>query len=535
VTGGSAAKSHPRALGYDGAVSAHREVELKLEASPEDLRRLQRHPLVQTLALGRGIARNLVSVYFDTPDADLAAAGFGLRVRSQGAERIQTVKGDRSSAGGLFERSEVECPLEGEEPDLERLPDAGLREQLREIIGDKPLRPVFRTEFRRTRRTLRNAESEWTLDIDEGEIVADDEREPIHELELELRAGEASRMMEFALMLQEQFDLLPGTRSKAERGYALALGTPPPVHAGRRVALDRDATVEVALEAILGQCLAQLTANAECACEGSDPEGVHQMRVGMRRARAALAVFQSLLPQETTRLFRSDLQWLGRELGGARDLDVLTRELLSPIEPFLAGDPAFKRLCEEAIALRVECYAEVREVLHSPRYARFVLELGTWISGRAWRNQALSESSARLFAPARDFARELLDRRHRKVRRLGERIGESDEARHALRIQLKKLRYGGEFFRDLFPNRHAKRYLRRIAGAQGSLGRMNDVATAHRILETLLARLGEERAPAHDRAAGFVEGWTAQIARAELDAVAAAWDRLSNARPFWRD
>lgn len=511
-----------------------REIELKLEASPEDLKRLPRHPLVQTLSVGRAVTRALSTVYFDTPGDDLARAGFGLRVRRDGGERIQAVKGDRTVAGGLFERLEVESPVDGEVPDLALVADAALRARLVEIVGDAPLRPVFRTEFRRTRRLLRHEGSAWTLDVDEGEIVADDERAPIRELELELREGEPWRLFEFALLLHEHFDLVPATRSKAERGYALARGMPPAVVSSRRIPLDPDAVLEHALEAILGQCLAHFSANADCAIEGTGPEGVHQMRVGLRRARAALAVFGPLLPDEPVKRFRNDLRWLGRELGGARDLDVFVHEILAPIEPFRGDDPAFKRLRDEALALRAECHAAVREVLRSPRYARLVLELGAWLSARGWRNQPLSEASARLFAPARDFAGEWLDRRHRRVRRLGRRLDASDEARHALRIELKKLRYGAEFFRDLFPGRGAKRYLRRSARVQATLGHCNDAATARRILETLVGRFGAERAPAHDRAAGVVEGWAARGAAAARDEAGEAWRRLGRARLFWR-
>jgi phosphohistidine phosphatase len=71
-------------LGYPGQVDPHREIELKLEVSPEDLRRLQRHPLVRSLSQARAVTQTLDSVYFDTEDHDLAEANWVLRVRSSG-------------------------------------------------------------------------------------------------------------------------------------------------------------------------------------------------------------------------------------------------------------------------------------------------------------------------------------------------------------------------------------------------------------------------------------------------------------------
>ncbi|MGH7336430.1 MAG: CHAD domain-containing protein, partial [Myxococcota bacterium] len=170
----------------------------------------------------------------------------------------------------------------------------------------------------------------------------------------------------------------------------------------------------------------------------------------------------------------------------------------------------------------------------SRRYARLVLELGGWIRARGWQEDASADDSLRWLDPPHGFAEAELERRYRKILRLGERLDESDAARHAVRIELKKLRYASEFLRDLYPGRGGKRFLRRITRVQSALGHMNDVATAERILATLLQRLGPERTREHDRAAGFVEGWAAKVAANALCETADAWERLERARPFWQ-
>jgi inorganic triphosphatase YgiF len=514
-------------------VDPHREIELKLDASPEDLRRLRRHRLVHSLSQGRAVTQSLVSVYFDTEDHDLAAAGFGLRVRRSGRRRVQTVKGERSASGGLFERTEIEVPIDGDEPDLGHVPDPELRARLVEISDGKPLVAIFRTEFRRTRRVLRKGETEWTLDVDVGRIIAGRRHAPVQEVELELRSGDPAKLFEFALLLQERLDLRPAARSKAERGYALARGEGAAAHPSPRVHLEPGATLDDGLSAILSHCLAHFTTNADCAREGLDPEGVHQMRVGVRRARAALALFEPLLPEDRVRFFRSELRWLGRELGTARDLDVFMSGILTDSAQYRPGRAALERLRAEAMALHAECYEGVRACIESRRYARLVLELGRWIYARGWQEHGSGGDSMRWLAPARDFAEAELERRHGKVGRLADRLDVSDDARHAVRIELKKLRYASEFFRDIYPRRGAKRFVRRMARVQAALGRMNDVATAERILAELLARLGAERTREHDRAAGFVEGWAAQLAANALRETEDAWERLERTRPFW--
>ncbi len=61
-----------------------REIELKLDVAPASVRRLRRHPRIRELAVGRAATRSLLSVYFDTPELDLARAGIGLRIRKVG-------------------------------------------------------------------------------------------------------------------------------------------------------------------------------------------------------------------------------------------------------------------------------------------------------------------------------------------------------------------------------------------------------------------------------------------------------------------
>src|SRR6266436_4703424 len=54
---------------------------------------------------------------------------------------------------------------------------------------------------------------------------------------------------------------------------------------------------------------------------GNDAEDLHQMRVAIRRIRAAMVVFEEALPARAQHL-RQELGWLGSLLGAVRDLDV---------------------------------------------------------------------------------------------------------------------------------------------------------------------------------------------------------------------
>src|SRR5207253_203396 len=69
-------------------------------------------------------------------------------------------------------------------------------------------------------------------------------------------------------------------------------------------------------------CLKQIVGNEPALLEG-DPEGVHQMRVGLRRLRAALSLFADILRDLRTAAIKTELKWLAGELAPARQLDVL--------------------------------------------------------------------------------------------------------------------------------------------------------------------------------------------------------------------
>jgi len=276
--------------------------------------------------------------------------------------------------------------------------------------------------------------------------------------------------------------------------------------------------------------------NLEAAFEGIDPEGVHQMRVGVRRMRSVFSVFRTVLPEDRTRALRDELRWLASELGEVRDVDVFIGDLLGPLSGTRGDDAALKRLRAEAEELRDERRRSLRGTLRSRRLTRLLLSLGHWIARSSWREQALSESSALLFQPARAFSDGLLERLHHRAEKLGRAaVTGPPPARHELRIALKKHRYACEFFRSLYEGRDARRYLRRLSRLQDVLGALNDVATAGRVLQELLGRVGPPDADSLARTVGFIEGFAAREDELSLRELTMLWKRFARTRPFWED
>src|SRR5262249_15628598 len=144
-------------------------------------------------------------------------------------------------------------------------------------------------------------------------------------------------------------------------------------------------------------------------------------------------------------------------------------------------------------------YVTARTALADRRTGRFELGLGAWIEQRGWRCDGSGDYLSELAGPAIDFAVRALAKQHDRVLKRGRHFRRLPlEARHELRLPVKKLRYTADFFLPLFAeDRGAKRYARRLSRLQERLGRYNDAATTRH----LLAELASDAMPAPAREA----------------------------------
>ena len=66
-----------------------------------------------------------------------------------------------------------------------------------------------------------------------------------------------------------------------------------------------------------------MAANQPAVLDRRLPDGIHQMRVALRRLRAALSLFKESMPADDRKRLRSQAGALAKTLGPARELDVL--------------------------------------------------------------------------------------------------------------------------------------------------------------------------------------------------------------------
>jgi triphosphatase len=253
----------------------------------------------------------------------------------------------------------------------------------------------------------------------------------------------------------------------------VALGVVSEPRRAAPVRLDPDSTTSEAFLVITAECIDHWRANAPAVVATLDVEALHQTRVGIRRFRSCLSLFGRSLDEPQVRWLSDEIRELGLPLGVARDLDVFLES------PEVAGLSA-----EQLTQLRErreEAHDDVVTVLTSTRWA------DAWALVERFRSHA--PWSLDPDPPARDTAAAALERRWQRVHHGGGMLRELTPAeRHAVRIEAKKLRYGGQFFTDLFPGAGGtppQAFAEGVEALQETLGLLNDVHTHELLLESV--------------------------------------------------
>jgi triphosphatase len=504
------------------------EIELKLLVPQGILETLRDIPVIVQHARNRGAFRRLETVYYDTPEQLLFRHGMSLRVRRSGKHFVQTLK-LLPATGQPLTRRQWEAPVDGVTPDLSRLPAAEIGDPLTTLTDDA-LVPVFATKFRRHARQLDLPEASVEIAFDEGTIEAGARQEALSEIELELKSGNAGALFDLGTQLLDAAPLRFGTRSKAERGFALAFNVAPPAAKAELFGIDAEHVVDDVIARLVGSCWHHLLKNHAVAEKGSNPEAVYQMRLALRRLRTICALFRRDIPSPAFQAVNGEARWLMQQLGPARDWDAFVETTVTRLA-IAAPDVGLDGLREAVERQRKSCYAALQTGLVDPRCSRFLLSLGHLVERRGWRNEIDSEALAVLSQPIPKLADKILTRLHRKALRRGAHFRQLDAGtQHELRIDLKKLHYAAELFAPLYAAQApAKRYVSRLTRLKASLGRVRDIASTRILLDAI----GQDGQPALQLAIGAVAGWQARDRIALAKTVRRRWRRFKATPAFW--
>jgi triphosphatase len=504
-----------------------KEIELKFEVTPRDLRKLRAARVLRRKPLTE---ENLVSVYFDTPKHKLATNDVTLRVRHNGAKCLQTIKS--GGLAGSFRRGEWEHETKGYVPNLRKTRDTALAPLLTKKLKRR-LEPVFETHIHRTSVPVRKNGTLIEVALDEGQVRAGRQSAPISELELELKRGKPGEIFKLAHEMGKLAAATLSLKSKSERGYDLIENKPAKAVGAEKIRVRRGMSTTDAFRTIGRSVLRHIAAN-EAAVRRSDSEGVHQMRVGLRRLRAAISLFANLLGDQETERLKAELKWPTGELASARDLDVYLR---NEIEPLPGATPARRGMKELAGALtlrRDAAFGKASAAVESRRYRSLLLDTLQWLEIGDWAKHARYYKQR----PIERFAADIFARRTKTITKKAKKIGElNSQQRHKLRIAVKKLRYASDFFGHLFDSRRAKKRLpsfrARLTDLQDCLGALNDIKVHQKLAPKPAAGKPSAKAARQAFAIGVVSGREQSEIEPLLKAADKNARKFLQARPFW--
>ena len=469
-------------------------VEIEWQFDALDLRPVERWlAALPTLAIETGDGgtvtalsrppRRLVDSYLDTDDWRMARAGFVVRTRRRGRHDEVTLKDSRpAERSGLRQRLEVTEVLNA--TGLDSLGAEGpVGRRLRAIVGSRRLHEVLQVRTRRRPFALRVGGFDVAeVALDDTMIVVGTGQRPmqLRRVEVEVHPDWLHALEPMVEQLRVSCGLQAARLSKFEAGL-LALGEeiPGTPDLGSTEISAASTMGEVAF-AVLRRQLAVVCAKEPGTRLGEDPEELHDMRVATRRLRAALSLFDGVLPVRA-QAFREELGWVAGLLGAVRDLDVQLLDLAEVassdftdchLAPVARGPDPLADLVRLLEREREVARAAMLSGLDSVRWDRLAKGLTAMAQQGPARRSLATREPAVIGLPG------LVIDRHDKVVKAAKHAKRSGVAAdfHTLRIRCKRLRYALEFSNDVYGGRtsryvrahgRAPRRARRHAGRRG--------------------------------------------------------------------
>ena len=445
---------------------------LSLSLDPADIATLLQHPLLSTSPRRRRIHQTR----FDTPERTLA--GLGLCIEETRVLRKTTLTVRQQGDDG-HEWSAPTTPGTFDFATLIDTPETA--EQLSQYAGT--LAPLFTLDFGQRIWMVQIRSTQVEVVLEDGTLATGSDAmqrtSRICELQLRLITGQPAALYGVARLLSRQVRLHPIRDSLMTRALAFCDGAMPRPVKAKRVKIDPKSSSISVFKHVAWHCIDQLQANEQGVFGPDNVEFIHQARVALRRLRTALRLFNTALPAGFSDKWSQGWRDVGEQLGNARNWDVFCSELLPAMVADLDEHPDVQQLTAFAEQQRMTAHAQTQEWLRGRRYSLTLIAFCEAL-------QALPERDT---ARIDDFADQALKKRHKRFCR-GARIAHtlSAEARHEVRIELKKLRYTLDFFESLYGQKQLQAFLQGLAETQELLGHMNDLATGEILLA---ARPGE--------------------------------------------
>ena len=314
-------------------------------------------------------------------------------------------------------------------------------------------------------------------------------------------------------------------RTKAQPGQELNEDSKEPFEKATSVELHPNISCAEAFRIITGNCIRQIVANELGLCAGH-PEALHQLRIGLRRLRAAIKAFAGVTADARQDEIKADLKWVMKQVGPARDLDVFGADVLELLGKIGMNDPHLAAAHRSYDEMRRQAHESARSSIRSNRFRKILLNLAKWINAGPWTTDAALKKMRE--RKVTEHAVEILGEWRKGFRKRCGKVGDlTPKQRHRLRMRAKDLRYVTEFFASLFPA-HGKRraaVLAALEKLQDTLGALNDLVARKGIMPKEINQSAHARSilAAQEKKAGEL-----------LDEAKATCAKFCDVKAFWK-
>ncbi|MDR0805250.1 MAG: inorganic triphosphatase [Enterobacteriaceae bacterium] len=345
------------------------EIELKFIATPAAVAALPAQ-----LAHWKAESHNelhLSNTYYDTADGLLRSQRFGLRIRSCNNAYEMTFKSGGNVVGGIAHRAEYNIDLPANQLDISLLPADIWGRSINISQLQQELSPLFSTNFKRETWLINFQQSQIEVALDLGTIQAGAQSEPISELEMELKQGNAADMLALAQQLTTVEGLRLGSLSKAARGYRLLNGNQPlPPVKMNVLQVAEKASTEQGLTAMLEWAFAYWQHHETHWFDG-EKSAQYGVRHALTVIREILVIYGGIIPRKASTSLRERLVALEQLLETKQDAAVI-------------------------------CYP--------PSYLQLKLDLMAWLMNKGWQPFIDQKGQQKLAGSFKRFADVMLSR-----------------------------------------------------------------------------------------------------------------------------
>ena len=402
-------------------------------------------------------AQQMVDDFYDDDDHRLLTAGFSCCVRETTDKSVVCLMPVDALASGRVDEPTVSETFD--EPVLwcdmswDQLPAGALAERFKAALGDARVPQCYRAKtYRRHYQVSLNGAVRYAM-LDS--IQACDYRSSqgqvagANYLELSLLCdpAQSTAVDAFCAALSAQFHMV-ASRGNLYRRILHGTGyLPQRASEMAQRPLNKAKTPTRLLRGYILHKLALMEYWQGVALEDMDPEGIHQMRVNVRRMRSTLRLFSTVLPRADVAHWQGEFRWLGQRLGAVRELDVFAEWLQMQAEKTSEHDADnYQRYRRDIAVLRHHAVDSAIRNLHSDRYTRLVAGFKTWLERADLIHDVYGTR-------AKDTAKLVESLVRKKIKKTSKHAANLDtavdaQALHDLRIQAKRLRYALDLMVD---------------------------------------------------------------------------------------